>query len=119
MQSKSENACQHCFLKKYQYKHLSFLNRQPFSELKNAYFKYISSFHSLKKCKTILKPTIKSNYALQRACWIKDQNINIFNIFIALFVFFLVNLSFHLFSYPLLHEELKDVTSLSSGFHDF
>lgn len=48
MQSKSENACQHCFLKKYQYKHLSFLNRQPFSELKNAYFKCISSFHSLK-----------------------------------------------------------------------
>ena len=65
MQSKSENACQHCFLKKYQYKHLSFLNRQPFSELKNAYFKYISSFHSLKKCKTILKEVNISIYIQQ------------------------------------------------------
>lgn len=27
------------------------------------------------------KPTIKSNYAvLKQACWIKDQNINIFDI---------------------------------------
>lgn len=38
-----------------------------------------------RKCKTIHKPTIKSNYAVQQACWIKDQNINIFDIFIHMY----------------------------------